>query len=539
MAWLCGFPEHGPGALFGPCDPGAGLHALTGLLVALEHRRRTGEGRLVECPMVANALNVAGEQVIEYSANGVRLDRTGNRGLAAAPQNCYAAADWDDDLEPAPLGVDRRRHRRAVAGAARARSAIRRGRPTPRSTRSAGRMAAHDELDADLAAWCAERKAAEIVDELWPAGVPCAVVVHPSENLTMPQLVHRRLLRARRAPRPRRLADRHVPVPPARRRRPRPPPPGPAARRAQRRGPRRPARRAGRRARPPGGRRRHRHRAARLTAARTFGRREQVGRSDRGGRGCRLGGRGDRQRQGQRHRLRPRGGRSCASTSAWSGPRRRSSGSPPRVGRRSPSRPTPPTSRRCRRSSTRRVRRYSRLDVMHNNVGVGGTSGLPDQIEPAAWAREIDQNLTSAYMGIRCAAPVMRAAGRRVDPQHLVAARRALPAPPDVRLHRRQGRGRGAHPVVRRRVRARQHPRELHPDRLLGDAADHDRRCSGSPTRRASGRWARAGPRCRCAASTAIRSTSPPPLSSWRPTTPSTSPARSSTSTAACRPHPI
>jgi NAD(P)-dependent dehydrogenase (short-subunit alcohol dehydrogenase family) len=57
------------------------------------------------------------------------------------------------------------------------------------------------------------------------------------------------------------------------------------------------------------------------------------------------------------------------------------------------------------------VRRYSRLDVMHNNVGVGGTSGLPDQIEPAAWAREIDQNLTSAYMGIRCAAPVMRAQG--------------------------------------------------------------------------------------------------------------------------------
>ena len=52
MAWLCGFPEHPPGALFGPCDPGAGLHALTGLLAAVEHRRLTGEGRLVECPMV-------------------------------------------------------------------------------------------------------------------------------------------------------------------------------------------------------------------------------------------------------------------------------------------------------------------------------------------------------------------------------------------------------------------------------------------------------------------------------------------------------
>jgi NAD(P)-dependent dehydrogenase (short-subunit alcohol dehydrogenase family) len=57
------------------------------------------------------------------------------------------------------------------------------------------------------------------------------------------------------------------------------------------------------------------------------------------------------------------------------------------------------------------VERFGRLDVMHNNVGVGGTSGLPDQIAPAAWAREIDQNLTSAYLGIRCAVPALRANG--------------------------------------------------------------------------------------------------------------------------------
>jgi NAD(P)-dependent dehydrogenase (short-subunit alcohol dehydrogenase family) len=67
-------------------------------------------------------------------------------------------------------------------------------------------------------------------------------------------------------------------------------------------------------------------------------------------------------------------------------------------------------------SSVRRVieeavSHFGRLDVMHNNVGVGGTRGLPDQIEPAAWAREIDQNLTSAYLGIRCAVPAMRAGG--------------------------------------------------------------------------------------------------------------------------------
>jgi crotonobetainyl-CoA:carnitine CoA-transferase CaiB-like acyl-CoA transferase len=190
MAWLTGFPDHDPGALFGPCDPGAGLHALIGLFVALDRRRRTGEGRLVECPMVANALNVAGEQVIEFSAHGVRLDRMGNRGLAAAPQNSYACADWDDDLGQqrwVSIAVATDEQWDAL------RSAL--GHPPwaadPALATMAGRMARHDALDAELTAWCAARPAKEVVDTLWPAGVPVAVNVHPCDQLEFPQLVAR------------------------------------------------------------------------------------------------------------------------------------------------------------------------------------------------------------------------------------------------------------------------------------------------------------------------------------------------------------
>lgn len=50
-------------------------------------------------------------------------------------------------------------------------------------------------------------------------------------------------------------------------------------------------------------------------------------------------------------------------------------------------------------------------DILHNNVGYGGVEGTPEQIAPADWQREIDINLASAYLGIRCAAPLMRAAG--------------------------------------------------------------------------------------------------------------------------------
>ena len=190
MAWLTGFPEHRPAALFGPCDPGAGLHALIGLAAALEERRHTGEGRLVECPMVASALNVAGEQVIEASAAGVRLDRMGNRGLAAAPQNSYATADRDADsgqLRWVSIAVASDEQWRALRAAL--------GDPPwaagPALDTMAGRVSRHDELDRELAAWCGQRSAAEIVDILWSAGIPCAPVVHPSENLDMEQLLDR------------------------------------------------------------------------------------------------------------------------------------------------------------------------------------------------------------------------------------------------------------------------------------------------------------------------------------------------------------
>ena len=68
----------------------------TALLLALEHRRRTGEGVLVEAAMVDAALSISAEQIIEYSAYGALLERAGNRGPTAAPQNLYRCADIDE-----------------------------------------------------------------------------------------------------------------------------------------------------------------------------------------------------------------------------------------------------------------------------------------------------------------------------------------------------------------------------------------------------------------------------------------------------------
>ena len=95
LAWLTGFPDDGPLVPRGVCDVLGGLHAVLALLGALEHRRETGEGLLVEVPLAEAALNIAAEQTIEWTANGVLLERQGNRSFAAAPQGVYACADED------------------------------------------------------------------------------------------------------------------------------------------------------------------------------------------------------------------------------------------------------------------------------------------------------------------------------------------------------------------------------------------------------------------------------------------------------------
>src|SRR4029077_8147742 len=73
-------------------DPLAGAHAAFALLAALERRDETGEGFLVEVPMIDVAVSVTAEQVLEYQRTGELPLREGNRGPHAAPQNVYACA---------------------------------------------------------------------------------------------------------------------------------------------------------------------------------------------------------------------------------------------------------------------------------------------------------------------------------------------------------------------------------------------------------------------------------------------------------------
>lgn len=79
MSAVTGYPDGPPCNPQGPADPVVGVHAGVALLAALEHRRRTGEGQLIEVAQIEVAAAVTAEPVIEYSMNGVVQGREGNR----------------------------------------------------------------------------------------------------------------------------------------------------------------------------------------------------------------------------------------------------------------------------------------------------------------------------------------------------------------------------------------------------------------------------------------------------------------------------
>ena len=190
ISWLTGYPDRNPNEPYSVGDPNAGIHALNALLVALEHRSRTGEGMLVEAAMVDAAINVAAEQVIEYSAYGALLERDGNRGPTAAPQNLYRTNEIDefgraDCWVAVAVATDDQ-----WAGLCQAL-----GRQDwatdPALSTAAGRRTRHDAIDEHLAAWCEGRTGDDIVDILWGHGVPVAKVLQPHRQTEIPQLAAR------------------------------------------------------------------------------------------------------------------------------------------------------------------------------------------------------------------------------------------------------------------------------------------------------------------------------------------------------------
>ena len=154
MAAVTGYPDGPPCVLQGPADPIVGVHAGVALLAALEHRRRTGEGQLIEIAQIEVAASVVAEPVIEYSMNGVVAPREGNRQRGYL-QGVYPTAvdgEWVAISIRDDVGLD------------------------------------HDAFDEAVAAWTRTLQPSEVVDILTAQGIPAEQVLTADRMYDLAQL---------------------------------------------------------------------------------------------------------------------------------------------------------------------------------------------------------------------------------------------------------------------------------------------------------------------------------------------------------------
>jgi crotonobetainyl-CoA:carnitine CoA-transferase CaiB-like acyl-CoA transferase len=169
MTAATGYPDGPPCNVQGPADPIVGVHAGVALLAALEHRRRTGEGQLIEIAQIEVGAAVTAEPVIDYSMNGVVRPREGNRRRGV----CQGVYPTDSDEVWVALTV------RDDTELAQLADAI--GRPDLSRDD-------HDAFDDAVAAWTRTVSAGNVVAALEQRSVPVEVVTKPEGMYNLPGL---------------------------------------------------------------------------------------------------------------------------------------------------------------------------------------------------------------------------------------------------------------------------------------------------------------------------------------------------------------
>jgi crotonobetainyl-CoA:carnitine CoA-transferase CaiB-like acyl-CoA transferase len=148
-------------------DVMSGLQTAIGVLAALEHRNRTGEGQHVETNLLASALAGMVNQTGAYASAGVVPHRMGNSHPSLFPYEPLPTADGD--LVIAAGNDAQFRNLCTVLGAPELSS-------DDRFAANSGRTANRDELRPLLIERLKTRPAAEWFDKLIAAGVPCGPI---------------------------------------------------------------------------------------------------------------------------------------------------------------------------------------------------------------------------------------------------------------------------------------------------------------------------------------------------------------------------
>ena len=191
---LLGEPDSTPVLLYGPyIDYIAVGYGAIAVLAALERRKRTGAGCVIDLSQYEAGLQFLTPSILEFGATGRIPGRAGNADPVASPHGVYRCAGADRWVALSAWSDAERRALQGIVGVA----------DQPDGT----------DLDAATAAWTASRERDQVVATLRSAGLRAAPVLAISELFTDPQLAHRGMWPSVRHPA---IGDMRVMAPPFR-----------------------------------------------------------------------------------------------------------------------------------------------------------------------------------------------------------------------------------------------------------------------------------------------------------------------------------
>jgi crotonobetainyl-CoA:carnitine CoA-transferase CaiB-like acyl-CoA transferase len=183
VTWLWNHPDapYPGGCSLNHPDHVAATLAVVGILAALEHRRRTGQGQRVEMSQAEAAAYLIGEVYLEETCTGRPAQQHGNTVPWACPYDVYPS-EGDDRWVAVAVTSDAQWERLVAATGIEAMAA---------EASLDGRLAARAAIDARLTAWTRVRSAADAAAALQAAGVSAMPVMDGDDLRDDPHLAAR------------------------------------------------------------------------------------------------------------------------------------------------------------------------------------------------------------------------------------------------------------------------------------------------------------------------------------------------------------
>jgi formyl-CoA transferase len=151
------------------------MHAVMGIMMALHHRERTGQGQVIDAALYESVLAVMENLVTEYDLTGYVRERSGSVLPGIAPSNAYPCAGGELIL----IGGN--------GDTVFARLCEAMGRPDlktdPKFVDHAARGRSQAELDAIIADWTSGRGLDDLLAHLEAHGVPASRVFRAPDML--------------------------------------------------------------------------------------------------------------------------------------------------------------------------------------------------------------------------------------------------------------------------------------------------------------------------------------------------------------------